>query len=31
MYPHAETGGKRVNPYAPSEFRYQISAKEVVA
>ena len=29
MYPQAETGGKRVNPYSPDEFRYKITAKEI--
>jgi transglutaminase-like putative cysteine protease len=29
MYPQAETGGKAVNPYAPDDFRYKITAKEI--
>lgn len=30
MYPHAETGGQRLDPYAPDDFRYRISAREIV-
>lgn len=29
MYPQAETGGKRVNPYAPDEFKYKLTAREL--
>ncbi|QJR13594.1 transglutaminase-like domain-containing protein [Usitatibacter palustris] len=29
MYPQAETGGVRVNPYAPDDFRYKITTKEL--
>ena len=31
MYPHAETGGKRLDAYAPDDLRYRISAKEITA
>ena len=31
MYPVAETGGERLDSYAPDEFRYQIQAREVRA
>ena len=31
MYPQAETGGKRLDAYAPDDFRYRISAKEISA
>ncbi len=31
MYPHAETGGQRLDAYAPDDFRYRISAKEITA
>ena len=31
MYPHAETGGQRLDAYAPDDFRYRISAKEIAA
>ena len=30
MYPHAETGGQRLDAYAPDDFRYRISAREIV-
>jgi hypothetical protein len=29
MYPQAETGGKRVNPYAPDDFTYKLTAREI--
>jgi transglutaminase-like putative cysteine protease len=29
MYPQAETGGNRVNPYAPDDFKYKLTAKEI--
>ncbi len=29
MYPQAETGGTRVNPYAPDDFRYRLTAREL--
>jgi hypothetical protein len=29
MYPQAESGGKRVNPYAPDDFRYKLTAREI--
>ncbi len=29
MYPQAETGGKRVNPYAPDDFKYKLTAREL--
>jgi transglutaminase-like putative cysteine protease len=29
MYPQAETGGVRVNPYAPDDFRYKLTAREI--
>ena len=29
MYPQAETGGHRVNPYAPDDFRYRITARQL--
>ena len=29
MYPQAETGGKRVNPYAPDDFMYKLTAREL--
>ena len=29
MYPHAETGGQRLDAYAPDDFRYRISAREI--
>ena len=29
MYPQAETGGKRVNPYAPDDFTYKLTAREL--
>ena len=31
MYPIAETGGERVDPYAPDDFKYQITATEIKA
>jgi len=31
MYPMAETGGERVDPYAPDDFKYQIAASEIKA
>jgi transglutaminase-like putative cysteine protease len=31
MYPHAETGGQGLDAYAPDDFRYRISAKEITA
>ena len=31
MYPTAETGGQRLDSYAPDDFKYQISAREVQA
>jgi len=31
MYPHAETGGQRLDSYAPDDLRYRISAKEITA
>jgi hypothetical protein len=31
MYPIAETGGERVDPYAPDDFKYQITASEIKA
>ncbi len=31
MYPHAETDGQRLDAYAPDDFRYRISAKEIAA
>ena len=31
MYPMAETGGERVDPYAPDDFKYQITATEIKA
>lgn len=30
MYPHAETGGQRLDAYAPDDFRYRISAREIL-
>ena len=29
MYPQAETGGKRVNPYAPDDFKYRLTSREI--
>ena len=29
MYPQAETGGTRVNPYAPDDFKYKLTAREI--
>ncbi len=29
MYPQAESGGNRVNPYAPDDFKYKLTAKEI--
>ena len=29
MYPQAETGGTRVNPYAPDDFKYKLTAREL--
>jgi hypothetical protein len=29
MYPVAETGGNRLDSYAPDDFKYQISAREL--
>lgn len=29
MYPQAESGGVRVNPYSPDDFRYRITAREL--
>ena len=29
MYPQAEVGGVRVNPYAPDDFRYKLTAREI--
>ena len=29
MYPQAETGGQRLDAYAPDDFRYRISAREI--
>jgi len=29
MYPQAETGNKRVNPYAPDDFKYKLTAREL--
>ena len=31
MYPTAETGGQRLDSYAPDDFKYQITAREVQA
>jgi len=31
MYPTAETGGQRLDSYAPDDFKYQITAREVRA
>ena len=31
MYPHAETGGQGLDAYAPDDFRYRISAREIAA
>ena len=31
MYPIAETGGERLDSYAPDDFKYQISAREIRA
>jgi transglutaminase-like putative cysteine protease len=31
MYPQAETGGNRVNPYAPDDFKYKLTAREITA
>ena len=31
MYPQAEIGGQRLDAYAPDDFRYRISAKEIAA
>jgi transglutaminase-like putative cysteine protease len=31
MYPHAETGGQRLDAYAPDDFRYRISAREIAS
>ena len=31
MYPTAETGGERLDSYAPDSFRYQITATEIKA
>jgi len=30
MYPQAETGGGRVDSLAPEQFRYEISAREIM-
>jgi len=30
MYPQAEVGGHRLNPYAPDDFRYKLTAKEII-
>ncbi|APV48824.1 transglutaminase [Betaproteobacteria bacterium GR16-43] len=29
MYPQAETGGQLVNPYAPDDFKYKLTAREI--
>jgi len=31
MYPTAETGGERLDSYAPDDFKYQITAREIKA
>lgn len=31
MYPAAETGGERLDSYAPDDFKYQITAREIQA
>jgi hypothetical protein len=31
MYPIAETAGERIDPYAPDDFKYQITAREIKA
>ena len=31
MYPQAETGGARVDPFDPDKFRYEITSKELTA
>ena len=31
MYPQAETGGNRVNPYSPDDFRYKLISRELAA
>jgi hypothetical protein len=31
MYPVAETGGNRLDSYAPDDFKYQISARELTS
>jgi len=30
MYPHAETGNRRLDSLDPDNFKYEISAKEIV-
>ncbi len=29
MYPQAESGGTRANPYAPDDFKYKLTAREI--
>jgi hypothetical protein len=31
MYPVGETGGQRLDSYAPDDFKYQITAREIKA
>ena len=31
MYPQAEVGGERLDPLEPDQFKYVITAKEIVA